>query len=628
MSGFSRFLVILCICSGSAWAQTDPPARVGRLALVENGVDFRGDRSSPVEPASINWPITSGAQLDTERRGRAEVWVGSTAFRLAGNSSLEFAEVSDRQVVASLERGTLAVSVLEPDQAGDIVLETPDGRIRLRAAGRYRVDVSDTTSELTVQAGRAVVDGRAGRSVVDAGQRLDLADESGVPQFDRLAGDGFDRWVADRENQTAPRSTNRYVSPQMTGYQDLSRYGDWRTEPSYGAIWYPRAVAADWAPYRYGRWVWVAPWGWTWIDQAPWGFAPFHYGRWLLLHGRWAWVPGRYVARPVYAPALVAWVGNPGWSVSFSFGTAPAVGWFPLAPREVYVPTFRTTTVYVQQINSGHFRDVHAVDRAIRTKTTAYAYRAQPQAVTVVPASRWRDARPISATDLLRPDRRTLERAPTARSVPDPVLAAPPVRREDRHRPPAGADEGRAVKNPETGWPDRKRRESATERTEPKQLVPDQPEPSRRGFSPPSERQSVPVPEAAGKREAPARSMRSETPSAATPERGYRERSSENRSKLREQALPESAPGVIQSLPPARNERRSSDAERRINPMRQPEPQVAPSAIRQPTPDSGQGRSFEQRDQRRQERSADNGESAGQRKADRRHDKDESRGGR
>ncbi|MFO1296524.1 MAG: DUF6600 domain-containing protein [Rubrivivax sp.] len=82
--------------------------------------------------------------------------------------------------------------------------------------------------------------------------------------------------------------------------------------PDYGAIWYPSTVTAGWAPYRYGRWAWVRPWGWTWVDEAPWGFAPFHYGRWVHWHGRWCWAPGGYVQRPVYAPALVAWVGGPG----------------------------------------------------------------------------------------------------------------------------------------------------------------------------------------------------------------------------------------------------------------------------------------------------------------------------
>ena len=36
------------------------------------------------------------------------------------------------------------------------------------------------------------------------------------------------------------------------------------------------------------------------------------------------------VARPVYAPALVAWVGGPHLSVNVSFGGGGGVAWFPL----------------------------------------------------------------------------------------------------------------------------------------------------------------------------------------------------------------------------------------------------------------------------------------------------------
>ncbi len=75
-------------------------------------------------------------------------------------------------------------------------------------------------------------------------------------------------------------------------------------------MWVPNGTPAGWAPYHYGHWVWVDPWGWTWVDDAPWGFAPFHYGRWAYVGGYWGWVPGPIAARPVYAPALVAWVGG------------------------------------------------------------------------------------------------------------------------------------------------------------------------------------------------------------------------------------------------------------------------------------------------------------------------------
>lgn len=160
----------------------------------------------------------------------------------------------------------------------------------------------------------------------------------------------------------------------------------------------------------------MAPWGWTWVDAAPWGFAPFHYGRWLVVRGRWGWIPGSYVARPVYAPALVGWVGNPGWSVGFSLGSAPAVGWFPLAPREVFVPAYRSSPAYLRQVNITHVTNVTFIERAASDRGDhRFAHRHRPEAVTVVPASTVRDGRPITAATLPRHAAADLREAPVSR---------------------------------------------------------------------------------------------------------------------------------------------------------------------------------------------------------------------
>lgn len=419
------FLAVSLLMALPALAQGDPPSRVGRLSHVEGDVGFRTDRRDAGGPATLNWPISSGAVLDTGRPGRAEVWIGSTAYRLHSDSEIEFTVVDDRRVDVRQIGGSLAVSVLDRDQADDLVLATPDGNIRFLTPGRYRINVHGDRSELQVQAGRATFDN--GRRVIPvaAGQMATLYSD-GNEQLDASRGyDAFDQWVAQRENASLASSSRRHVSPYMTGYQDLDAYGDWRTTGDYGTVWYPRAVASDWAPYRQGRWAWVAPWGWTWVDQAPWGFAPFHYGRWALIAGRWGWVPGRLVPRPVYAPALVGWVGDPGWNVSFSFGSAPAVGWFPLAPREVYVPAYRYSPTYVRQLNVTQVTNVTLIDRAVRGTPPGFAHRALPQAVTVVPARQMQEGRPISLGDIRRPDRRDLERAPLARQAPSAQWVAP-----------------------------------------------------------------------------------------------------------------------------------------------------------------------------------------------------------
>jgi hypothetical protein len=172
--------------------------------------------------------------------------------------------------------------------------------------------------------------------------------EDVIAQYGTLGSpDDFDSWSLERDRRdelAANSRTTEYVSPEVTGYQDLDHYGTWASEPGYGYVWAPTYVNVGWAPYRYGRWVSVAPWGWTWVDDAPWGYAPFHYGRWAHVRNRWCWVPGPRHARPVYAPAVVGWGPAHGGNVS----------WFPLGPRETYVPGYRFSRHYLERVNTSN----------------------------------------------------------------------------------------------------------------------------------------------------------------------------------------------------------------------------------------------------------------------------------
>ena len=130
----------------------------------------------------------------------------------------------------------------------------------------------------------------------------------------------------DDESQSA-----RYVSPDVVGYEDLDDNGSWRSDPGYGYVWVPTRVASGWAPYQDGHWAWISPWGWTWVDDAPWGYAPFHYGRWVSLGGTGAWVPGPRQVEPVYAPALVVFIG--GGRGHFAGEAGWQCGMVPVGPK-------------------------------------------------------------------------------------------------------------------------------------------------------------------------------------------------------------------------------------------------------------------------------------------------------
>jgi hypothetical protein len=199
----------------------------------------------------------------------------------------------------------------------------------------------------TLQGQVAVTDNSGAASVV-AGRQSRFHGSVAAAESERLDRmDALDQWAAERDRREDQSVSTRYVSRDMIGYEDLDNYGTWQVIDEYGPVWRP-AVSAGWSPYRNGHWIWVTPWGWTWVDDAPWGFAPFHYGRWVNLRGNWCWSPGPRSAMPYYAPALVGWVG--GFSVGVSIG-GPPVAWFPLGWNEVYVPSYRSSRHYVENVN-------------------------------------------------------------------------------------------------------------------------------------------------------------------------------------------------------------------------------------------------------------------------------------
>ena len=392
-------LLLLCaFAAGPVRAQDtatepDPPGRVGRLAEVEGEVWIYDDEEGEWIEAARNRPITTGDRLSSSGSGRAEVRVGTSTLRIDRNTELEVAVLDDDHFTVRLHNGDVAVRLRSREAAQEFQLVTPEGGFVPERAGSYRFNRDDDTTEAIALSGQLQLKAQDAGVTVKAGQRYRFWQDRGT-QFElaELGRDDFDQWVAARDDREERSVSARYVSAEMTGVEDLDRYGRWEQDPEYGALWIPRDVAPGWAPYRVGHWAWISPWGWTWVDDAPWGFAPFHYGRWVSRRDVWCWVPGGYVARPVYAPALVAWVGGPGVNVSIGVGRRPApmVGWFPLGPREVYVPGHRYSPHYMRHVNGNQVPRNFDFNPWVRDPRHAvesgrYRYRDMPGAVTIVP---------------------------------------------------------------------------------------------------------------------------------------------------------------------------------------------------------------------------------------------------
>lgn len=386
------FLSLLAAClafPSLAIAETDPPGRVARLALADGAVHLLDHDTGEWSGAHVNWPVTTGDVLHTGADGRAELRIGSGAIRLDSGTEIELRQLDDEQIRIWLEYGSVALRVRSHDPVDWITVDTRDGRVLATEPGQYRIDHGDGGTSLSVHRGELGFFAEDSQTTVSDGQRIEVRYvQQTVYRSTAIVRDDFSDWYLARDSRDDALGQPRYVSAEMTGAEELERHGSWSHYADFGPVWTPHRVTSGWVPYRYGRWVWVQPWGWTWLDDAPWGFAPFHYGRWAMVRGRWAWIPGAYEARPLYAPALVAWVGSPGWRIAFPFGSAPAIGWFPLAPREAYTPYYRVSRAHVHRLNGDHVGNVAHVDhRTNRSRRHWQDYRNHRLAATVVPAS-------------------------------------------------------------------------------------------------------------------------------------------------------------------------------------------------------------------------------------------------
>jgi outer membrane biosynthesis protein TonB len=339
----------------------DPPTRAARLSYVQGDVSLQPGNSDEWGWASINRPLTTGDNMWTAQRSRTEIRIGSTAVRADDQTSLSLLNLDDRAIQFGLNSGTVIIHVRDLPEDGYFEVDTPNTAVSILRPGDYRIeaDASGDFTSVSVRKGQVEVAGDRNAFKVNAGSSLEASgvDNLNYALYDLPASDDFDRWSRTRDWRHSRSQSLAYVSPELTGYEDLDTYGTWVTDITYGPVWTPVRQSRDWTPYREGRWVWVEPWGWSWLDDAPWGYATSHYGRWTYISGhRWAWVPPQRTAPhrwPVYSPANVVFVRNTHHDRDRN---RPLVAWFPLGPGETYVPAYRTSSGYITRLNETNTR--------------------------------------------------------------------------------------------------------------------------------------------------------------------------------------------------------------------------------------------------------------------------------
>ena len=410
-------------------APVDPPSRVGRVSALTGTVSFHTADQTDWTAASLNFPVTSGNYFWTEPKANAALGLGDVKLVLDQQTEADVDTLGDTSLEVTEPQGAIYLHVRDLPSGTTTTVTTPRGVVSVTAAGRYEIVAGDADQPTRL----LVIDGAASIQVGDVAisvgpQQAASVTGSDAASFQGSVGIGAnDPFIAAElakelpppppvatTTATAAVATVAYTPPplvqHMTGYESLQTVGQWQPSPQYGHVWYP-PVQSNYVPYRDGHWAFVAPWGWTWVDNQPWGFAPFHYGRWAHIDNRWGWVPSEpgvqvdlAVARPVYAPALVSFVGigagvGVGIGVGIGAGLAigASIGWVPLAPSEPYYPPFHASQAYVQNVNVTHVANVSNITNITNNTTTINNY-ANASAATVVPANTLTNSAPVAAS--------------------------------------------------------------------------------------------------------------------------------------------------------------------------------------------------------------------------------------
>jgi hypothetical protein len=349
LTALAAILIAQLMAGAPTIAQADDPSaygddyqigNFGRVQYQENGVtilrapsNFEGQE---VEEALVNAPVFPGDSIVTGYDQRAETQLArGTLVRIDRGTDVTFLALPDPyadfpdNTVLQLAEGTIQIAAaLEENE--EFRIDTPAATVYLLGDGDFRIDVNAKGhSQVVSHRGVAEVVGNGGSVIVRGGMLAEIYPGS-VPYqpvpFNTFASDGFDRWVDERD--AVYRTRDRYAGTYDDSgvvysalpyevrpyYRELSTYGTWSYVADYGQVWHPTGVSVSWRPYFDGYWRY-GPSGYFWVSYEPWGWAPYHYGRWTHVSGvGWCWIPGR-----VFGGAWVAW----------SWGSA-YVGWAPL----------------------------------------------------------------------------------------------------------------------------------------------------------------------------------------------------------------------------------------------------------------------------------------------------------
>jgi len=347
----------------SAPATPPPPApTLGaiRINLLDGDVQVKTEETDDWVPASINMPLQDGDRLWVPEGGRTELALRDGSFvRLDQKTAFDILRVDRDSFQFYLAEGRAFIH-FRGLKDSTLQVDTAISSSRAYDPAVFRVDVmGEGLTEVSVYRGSIYTESQDGKTTIAEGNTLSLKGDTYAELSPLAPPDEWEEWNKERDRKFAQaKPPAPYLPEELQVYSpELEENGRWVRVPQYGFVWTPTVVvAAEWAPYRVGRWIWRGG-DYVWISYEPWGWVPYHYGRWAFVASvGWCWVPP--VRGAVYwGPGFVGWVQTPTY-----------VSWVPLAPGEIYYGhgyygphSVNITTVNITNINVTRiqYRNIH-----------------------------------------------------------------------------------------------------------------------------------------------------------------------------------------------------------------------------------------------------------------------------
>lgn len=327
--GMKRVLLLaaaaLFFLASQATAAVIEPAR---LKFIEGEVLLRTPDADDWQTASINVPLDEGDSLWCQEGGKAELELADgSILRISGGSQLNILSNEKDFFHVNLAKGRVYVKNSPYARANSLQIDADDTTVLPDARTRLRLDMfANGQEDVSIFKGAAYVEGSGSRTRVRAGEHIAL-EERHSELLPLNPPDSWEGWNMDRDRmQSASGKGGTYLPEELrTHATELDANGSWVSSAEYGMVWRPSAsVSSDWSPYSSGRWVWRGD-DYVWIAAEPWGWIPYHYGRWTVVTSLgWCWIPP--TGGDVYwGPGYVGWFQN-----------GSSIAWTPLAPGEIF----------------------------------------------------------------------------------------------------------------------------------------------------------------------------------------------------------------------------------------------------------------------------------------------------